>query len=334
MPSDPVEETEFCSQALLQAFNKHSMKKISAFIIIPLLCFIIAGSLLNSGSCDGPIDHIFNSRDKTGCEDYTYSSVFGLENRRELGAKALVLMLLIVAFYYALYRLYAYSVSKDNLTVFDEFAAEYDQWFEQHPVEYEQELAAIKQLLPATGKGVEIGAGTARFTQALGLSLGIEPSAAMREIASSRGANMLAGTVESLPLEGGSYDYALLVTVDCFIKDLSVAFKEVFRILKPDGFIIIGLIDKDSKPGKKHQAQKPKSRFYKEANFHAIHEIEVALQESGFNKTKYVQALLPGDLNEGQQLQVTPGYGQGSFVAMRAQKLPTQHDSPHGTDTR
>ena len=37
---------------------------------------------------------------------------------------------------------------------FDNFAIEYDEWFETHEVEYEQELKAIREFLPKLGKGV------------------------------------------------------------------------------------------------------------------------------------------------------------------------------------
>ena len=99
---------------------------------------------------------------------------------------------------------------------FDDFSLEYDKWFENHEIEYEQELKAIRKLIPKSGKGVEIGAGTGRFSKPLGVSLGIEPSKAMRDIAISRGVNVVAGTAESLPLDDGMYDYALLVTTVCF----------------------------------------------------------------------------------------------------------------------
>jgi hypothetical protein len=41
---------------------------------------------------------------------------------------------------------------------FDDFAHEYDKWFDDHKIEYAQELKAIRKVLPKEGKGVEIGA--------------------------------------------------------------------------------------------------------------------------------------------------------------------------------
>ena len=206
---------------------------------------------------------------------------------------------------------------------FDDFSLEYDKWFENHEIEYEQELKAIRKLIPKSGKGVEIGAGTGRFSKPLGVSLGIEPSKAMRDIAISRGVNVVAGTAESLPLDDGMYDYALLVTTVCFLDTPEIAFREVYRILKAGGFIIVGLIDRDSKLGRKYEEKKSENKFYKDANFHSVHEIQSELNKAGFSNIKCVQAVLPGDIDEKQKLEVKQNYGEGSFAVLRAQK----HDS-------
>lgn len=203
---------------------------------------------------------------------------------------------------------------------FEEYASEYDQWFERHKIEYALELKAIRELLPESGEGVEIGAGTGRFTQPLGISLGIEPSEAMRNIASGRGVNTLDGSAESLPINDHSYDYALLVTTVCFLETPESAFREAYRILKANGFIIIGLIEKNSVLGKKYQAKKSESKFYKNATFHSVDEIEKELKNVGFNNLECVQAILPGDVDETSGKEIKRGYGEGSFVVIRAQK--------------
>ena len=203
--------------------------------------------------------------------------------------------------------------------VFDKNALEYDRWFEHHKIEYAQELSAIRKLLPK-GKGVEIGAGTGRFTQPLGISLGIDPSKAMRGIACSRGVNIIDGTAESLPIKDGLYDFALLVTTVCFLDSPELAFREVYRILKADGFITIGLIDKNSILGKRYEEKKSESKFYKDANFHSVEEIRKDLEKAGFTNFEYVQAILPGDNDETLEPEIKQGYGEGSFVVLRGQK--------------
>lgn len=203
---------------------------------------------------------------------------------------------------------------------FDDFALEYDMWFESHEIEYAQELKAINEFLPKAGKGVEIGAGTGRFSEPLGVSLGIEPSKAMRDIAISRGVNMVAGTAESIPVEDDLYDYALLVTTVCFLDTPEIAFREVYRALKAEGLIIVGLIDGDSKLGRKYDEKKSQSKFYKDANFHSVVEIQSGLKKSGFVNIETIQAILPGDIDGKYEPQVKQGYGEGSFVVLRAQK--------------
>jgi len=207
-----------------------------------------------------------------------------------------------------------------ELEVFDDFALEYDQWFENHEMEYALELSAIRELLPKEGNGIEIGAGTGRFSQPLGMSLGVEPSKAMRSIALDRGANMLAGVAESIPVKDGSYDFALLVTTVCFLESPETAFKEVHRVLKAEGFIIIGLIDRDSPLGRKYAEVKNQGRFYKNASFHSVDEIGGMLEKSGFGNIESVQAILPGDSNKNYGPEVKRGHGEGSFVVIRAQK--------------
>ena len=203
---------------------------------------------------------------------------------------------------------------------FDKYALEYDEWFERHKIEYAQELKAIRGFLPEDGKGVEIGAGTGRFSEPLGISLGIEPSKAMRSIAISRGVNIVDGAAESLPIEDGLYDFALLVTTVCFLDAPELAFREVYRILKTGGVIIVGLIDKNSKLGKKYDKKKSESKFYKDASFHSVEEMRRELEKANFTDLKCVQAILPGDIDRNLEPEIKQGYGEGSFVVLQSQK--------------
>ena len=205
-----------------------------------------------------------------------------------------------------------------GLDAYREFAAEYDAWFDRNRREYMLELEAVRALLPE-GTGIEIGAGTGRFAQPLDVSLGVEPSSAMRQIALGRGAHVIAGTAEALPVEEGVYDYALFVTTLCFLERPEVAVKEAHRVLKGDGALIIGFIDRESTLGRQYEREKNESRFYKNATFYSVEEIKGILDVSGFNQIVCVQAVLPGD---GEQTRpgVRRGYGAGSFVVLRAQR--------------
>ena len=94
-------------------------------------------------------------------------------------------------------------------TPFDEHATEYDSWFDENRALYHAELAAVRDMLPIGGQGVEIGVGTGRFAAPLGIALGVEPSHGMAELARKRGMEVLEGVAEALPLADGAFDFAL-----------------------------------------------------------------------------------------------------------------------------
>ena len=204
--------------------------------------------------------------------------------------------------------------------VFDDYALEYDQWFDEHPLEYSLELRAIQELLPQQGVGIEVGAGTGRFTQPLGISLAVEPSEAMRKIAANRGIKVIEAVAEALPFNSSSYDFVLMMTTVCFLERPEVAFEEACRILKSEGCIVLGIIDRQSRLGKKYEANRNTSKFYKDAHFYSVAEIKNKLLQSGFRDIKTVQVILPGDNISGTDTEVKPGYGEGSFVALKACK--------------
>ena len=82
---------------------------------------------------------------------------------------------------------------------FEEHGRRYEQWFETHRFAYQSEVEAVRALLPAEGHGIEIGVGSGRFAEPLGISVGIDPSPSMREVAERRGVHTVDGVAEDLP---------------------------------------------------------------------------------------------------------------------------------------
>ena len=82
---------------------------------------------------------------------------------------------------------------------FENYALEYDDWFERYELAYRAELAAIEVLLPRAGRGLEIGVGTGRFAGPLGIKVGVEPARAMAARAKNRGIEVVRGCAEALP---------------------------------------------------------------------------------------------------------------------------------------
>ncbi|WP_456450097.1 class I SAM-dependent methyltransferase [Hydrogenimonas sp.] len=206
-----------------------------------------------------------------------------------------------------------------KISAFEKHRDRYEEWFKEHGPLYEEELRALRRLLPPFEKGVEIGVGTGRFAEPLGIKEGVEPSPKMAEVAKERGIEVAQGVAEALPLEDESYDLALMVTTICFVDDPRKALREIYRILKPGGYMLLGFVDKETPLGRLYQKNREKSRFYKEATFYSTQEVLGLLKEAGFGDCKAVQTLFGPDL-EHMEGGVKEGYGEGAFVALRCQK--------------
>ena len=85
------------------------------------------------------------------------------------------------------------------MNIFDRYYKKYDIWYDRNKFAYLSELEAIKKVIPSVGRGLEIGVGTGRFAAALNITIGIDPSHNMIEIASRRGVNVRWGFGEDLP---------------------------------------------------------------------------------------------------------------------------------------
>jgi SAM-dependent methyltransferase len=206
-----------------------------------------------------------------------------------------------------------------NVEPFEKYAEKYDIWFEENADVYLSELEAVRQLLPC-GVGVELGVGSGRFAAPLGLKFGLEPSQRMRQLAERRGIITFEGVAEQTPFEKESFDFALMVTALCFLDDMEEAFHETYRILKQGGFFVNAFIDKESEIGKLYQAHKDEDPFYNVANFYSVEEVFNKLINIGFRDFDFRQTIFQ-TLDEITGVEpVKRGYGEGSFVVVRAKK--------------
>ncbi len=204
---------------------------------------------------------------------------------------------------------------------FEKYYNKYEDWFIKNKFAYQSELLAIRELLPEKGRGVEIGVGSGRFAEPLGIKYGIDPSGKMLEIARKRGIEVSLGVAENLPYSDESFDHALMVTTICFLDDIVKSLKEVYRILRKKGIVVIGFVDKNSKVGKEYQKIKSKSDFYRVATFFSVEEVVEYLKKAGFSNFIFRQTIFD-KLDKIKTIQpVKNGYGEGSFVVVSAQKL-------------
>ncbi|PTQ50741.1 MAG: Methyltransferase [Hydrogenibacillus schlegelii] len=196
----------------------------------------------------------------------------------------------------------------------------YDDWFERYKGIYVSELKAMRLLLPSFQRGVEVGIGTGRFAAPLGIREGVEPSPKLAEVARQRGLRVVEGVAEHLPFPDASFDLVLFVTTICFVDDLSKSFQESYRVLIPGGFILVGMVDRESHLGKIYEAKKGENVFYRHATFYTTSEVVNLLYKAGFKDFNFAQTIF-GDLHTGPQEEDPRfGFGEGSFVVIRAQR--------------
>jgi len=206
--------------------------------------------------------------------------------------------------------------------VFDEHISQYEQWYEDHPEVYQSEILALQEQfleMPQNIRGIEVGLGTGRFSEPLGIKEGIEPSVEMAKKAFDRGIEIMKGKAEHLPYSALQFDFVLFVTI-CHFSNVKKALSEAFRVLKSDGAIIIGFLDKERSIAKSYMGKRDRSNFYRTATFYSVSELEQLLKKSGFKNMKYNQTLF-GELESIKEMQIPKtGHGLGSFVTVKAIK--------------
>ena len=208
---------------------------------------------------------------------------------------------------------------------FEKYSKEYDEWFMRNRDIYQAELDAIKSFIPKNKEGVEIGVGSGRFALPLGMTVGIEPSRKMAELSRKRGIQVYEAVAEQLPFNDKKFDFVLMVTTICFVDDLEKSFKEAYRVLKNDGFIIVGFVDKESELGKRYQLKRKKSKFYRDATFYSVKEVIDFLRKTNFENVIIKQTVFSSQTDKIDS--VEDDYSKGSFVIIKAIKQTNLKES-------
>ena len=207
---------------------------------------------------------------------------------------------------------------------FDDFSLEYDAWFDKGgSLVFHIEVGALKKLLSALPKPwVEVGVGSGRFAQALGIKTGIDPSYRLLQMARRRGVKTLLGRGEDKLFDKASFGTVFLIVTLCFVDSPLEVLEEAHRILMPDGSLVLGLVLKESPWGQFYQQKKAQGhRFYKHANFYTYRETIDLMARTGFSTKRIVSTLFqkPGEVQQIEDPQ--EGYSpQAGFTLMVAGK--------------
>lgn len=131
---------------------------------------------------------------------------------------------------------------------------------------------------------LEIGVGPGRFGQALGVEFGLDPAISPLHLTRQRSIIPVNGIGEQLPIRSASAGTVFMLFTLCFLDDPAAAAREMFRILKPGGYGVVGFIPARSGWGKslarKGSLDHP---CYRHARFRSVNETEALLTDAGFS---------------------------------------------------
>ena len=191
---------------------------------------------------------------------------------------------------------------ESKIRVFDSLALEYDAWFEEKGrLIFDSEVEALRQVLPLLPKPwIEVGVGSGRFAQALGIDIGLDPSNEILKIARNRDISVFLGKGEEMPVQNGVFGTIFFVVTLCFVDSPRKILNEAARLLTSQGKVVLGLVLKESPWGQLYQRErKTGHRFYRYAKFYDYAEIDMLLKQTGFSVEKVVSTLFqsPGGVN-------------------------------------
>jgi ubiquinone/menaquinone biosynthesis C-methylase UbiE len=117
----------------------------------------------------------------------------------------------------------------DAASIFDPIADCYDSWYDtpKGGAIFKEEVQCLRHLGENySGRWLEVGVGTGRFAQELGIIHGVDSSEQMAVIAKRRGIQVQVGSAMQLPFADSSFDGVLLALTLCFVVNPKQALRE------------------------------------------------------------------------------------------------------------
>ncbi len=164
---------------------------------------------------------------------------------------------------------------------FNAHADEYDAWFDSEPgaTIFAMEVECLQPILNSYHRPyLEVGVGSGRFAQALGIEYGVNPALALLKKAKARSIKVKKASGEKLPFLDGIFGAVLIALTLCFVDDPLKVLQEASRVLANEGGLVLGLILTDS-PWAEVYAGKARERhpIYGKARFLSKEEVESLL---------------------------------------------------------
>ncbi|MBI4331531.1 MAG: class I SAM-dependent methyltransferase [Chloroflexi bacterium] len=170
---------------------------------------------------------------------------------------------------------------------------------------------------------LEIGVGSGRFAQALGIEYGLDPALALLRMARSRGIEVFKAIGEELPFRGRIFGGIVIALTLCFVRDPQKVLQEAWRVLQPGGGLVVGLIPKGSAWAEFYTGKGRKGHpLYSTATFFSRDEVECLLRLIGFGRLDCRSVLFqpPGQSCYSPEHSVAGYRESAGFVAIGGRK--------------
>lgn len=231
------------------------------------------------------------------------------------------------------------------MVTFDDIAVKYDLW-EATPlgelcVRLEKEiLLSMVGSIPNRGPVLDAGCGTGNNAVLLaqrGMSVtGVDISDKMLQVARSKvvkaglKVNLIQADASKLPLPDNCFDTAICSLVLEFAENPEMIVRELFRVLRPKGVIILSFLNKNSYwTVFRKISTKTKLSVYSNARFLGQKEVAAILDGAGFVDPTWKRAIYFPPINNKVLLKYYRAFeilganifpGTASFIAVRASK--------------
>ncbi len=215
----------------------------------------------------------------------------------------------------------------DIIEAFDLSAPKYDAWYETPKGRQvlETELKALDCLIPGSGLGVEIGAGTGIFAESLSSDartiVCVDPSVGMLRRASERGLHSVLAPGERPPLRDRCLGFAYLVTVLEFVEEPSAVLEGAKGALRDCSPVVVLTINRESPWGALYERLRNEGDpIFVVAKLYSFEEARAFFEAAGLAVAEAFGTLTsgPDELEAGDE-RVLPGSPAGIFL-FRAMK--------------
>lgn len=175
------------------------------------------------------------------------------------------------------------------MAIFDKEAKMYDDWYKTKLGNFvdEVETKCILDLFKVEKgmKVLDVGCGTGNFSiklakmgcEVVGIDVSKEMLKVAEEKAKKEGLNIKFYNMDvyDMKFEDNCFDGVISVTAFEFLKDPEKAIEEMFRVLKPNGYLLIGTINKDSAWGEMYLSKEfQENSVFKYANFKTVEDMK------------------------------------------------------------